>query len=246
MRDVQAALRRLRAVGTTAALVERAPLEINGLGYRRCLFSRLRGPDWSARSAFAHEDPWLAAELVRIGSAAPGRLGRELPETELVRLRNPILVRDAQNNPRVHRGLIDLAHTTDYIAAPLVARDEVVGLIHVDRHVPASPTPSGDTRPLINSQTAHSRPQPDQPGEPMRSEHQPPWQPGPAVRKALCAILPGLHVPGVCGVWRRSAQCPADRSCRGVPQSVVGSADGLVHAPQHRGRGVEFLGFRLP
>ncbi|MFD0311010.1 LuxR C-terminal-related transcriptional regulator [Streptomyces sp. NPDC127119] len=144
VRDVQAALRRLRAVGTTAALVERAPLEINGLGYRRCLFSRLRGPDWSARSAFAHEDPWLAAELVRIGSAAPGRLGRELPETELVRRRDPILVRDAQNNPRVHRGLIDLAHTTDYIAAPLIAREEVVGLIHADRHADTGTVDSFD------------------------------------------------------------------------------------------------------
>ncbi|MGW1026794.1 LuxR C-terminal-related transcriptional regulator [Streptomyces sp. NPDC002577] len=135
VKDVRAALQRLRSVGTVAELVEQAPIEINRLGYRRALLSRLQGADWAARAAFAHEDAWLAVELVRIGSASPGRLGRELPETELVRHRIPVLVRDAQSNPRVHRELITLARTKDYIAAPLIARGEVVGLIHADQHV---------------------------------------------------------------------------------------------------------------
>lgn len=135
VKDIRASLQRLRSVETVAGLAARAPIEVNRLGYGRCLLSRLQGTDWVGRTAFAHDDPWLTVELVRIGSASPGRLGRELPETELVRRRTPILVRNAQHTPRVHHELITLARTTEYIAAPLIARGEVVGLIHADRHM---------------------------------------------------------------------------------------------------------------
>jgi DNA-binding CsgD family transcriptional regulator len=134
VKEVQAALRRLRPVRTVDELVERTPVEIIRLGYRRALFSQLRGSEWAARSAFAPEYPGLSDALVRAGSTSPGRLGRELPETELVRRRSPILVHDAQTNPRVHRKLVTLARTKDYIAAPLITRGSVVGLLHADEN----------------------------------------------------------------------------------------------------------------
>ncbi|AJE87294.1 LuxR family transcriptional regulator [Streptomyces albus] len=135
VKEVREALQRLHPLSTVDELVRRIPLEINQLGYGRSLFSRLRGADWTIQSAFAHEDPWLTTELVRVGGAHPGRLGRELPETELVHGRAPILVRDAQSNPRVHRELIPLARTEDYVAAPVICKGQVVGLVHADRHV---------------------------------------------------------------------------------------------------------------
>ncbi|MEU9449013.1 LuxR C-terminal-related transcriptional regulator [Streptomyces sp. NPDC048277] len=132
--NVREALHRLQSVTTLAELVQQVPVEAGRLGYRRALISRLQGGDWTAQAAFADEDPWLTAELVRIGSTSPGRLGRELPETEVVRRRVPVLVRDAQSNPRVHRELVTLSGTRCYVAAPLVARGEVVALVHADQH----------------------------------------------------------------------------------------------------------------
>ncbi|MEV5302820.1 MULTISPECIES: helix-turn-helix transcriptional regulator [Amycolatopsis methanolica group] len=135
MADLHHSLARLRATTSLQELAQRVPAELNRLGYRRALFSRLSGPAWSPRSAYTHDDPQLAEDLVRIGTAIPGQIGRELPETEVVRTRTPVLVDDAQHNPRVHHRLINLARTLDYVVAPLVTRGEVVGLVHADQHV---------------------------------------------------------------------------------------------------------------
>lgn len=134
MDELQQCLARLRSANSIADLVEQVPVEINRLGYRRALFSRLSGPDWRPSSAFAHADPQLAHDLVEVGTAVPGQLGRELPETEVVRTRAPVLVEDAQHNPRVHHRLINLARTRDYVVAPLISRGEVIGFVHADQH----------------------------------------------------------------------------------------------------------------
>ncbi|GLY40436.1 LuxR family transcriptional regulator [Amycolatopsis sp. NBRC 101858] len=146
--ELRRSLNRLRSAISVAELVDRVPVEINHLGYRRALFSRLSGPDWSARSAFAYADPQLARDLVEIGTAIPGRLGRELPETEVVRTRTPILVEDAQHNPHVHHRLITLARTRDYVVAPLIGRGEVIGLVHADQHVDTDRVDAFDQRLL--------------------------------------------------------------------------------------------------
>ncbi|HVV07941.1 LuxR C-terminal-related transcriptional regulator [Amycolatopsis sp.] len=135
MSDLQRCLGRLRSASSLQDLAQRVPAEINRLGYRRALFSSLTGPNWSARSAYAYADPQLSADLVRVGTAIPGQLGRELPETEVVRNRTPVLVEDAQHNPHVHHRLINLARTKDYVVAPLVGRGQVIGLLHADQHV---------------------------------------------------------------------------------------------------------------
>ncbi|NKQ54046.1 GAF domain-containing protein [Amycolatopsis sp. K13G38] len=144
--DLHRSLARLRAAGSVADLVDQAPIELNRLGYQRSLFCRLSGPNWSPRSAFAHADPQLAHDLVEIGTAVPGQLGRELPETEVVRTRTPVLVEDAQHNPRVHHRLINLARTRDYVVAPLIGRGEVIGLVHADRHAEAGGMTAFDVR----------------------------------------------------------------------------------------------------
>lgn len=131
---VQQALHRLRSADSVDRLVTLAPVELGRLGYRRSLLSRLSGQTWSPRSAFAEDDPDLTEALVRIGRADPGRIGREVPETEVVRTRRSLLVRDAHNHPGVHRQLIDRAGTDDYVAAPLVVGNEVIGIVHADRH----------------------------------------------------------------------------------------------------------------
>jgi DNA-binding CsgD family transcriptional regulator len=71
--------------------------------------------------------------MVRVGTATPGLVTGESPEAAVVRRRAPILVPDAQANPRVHPQLKALTDTRDYICAPLVAQGRVVGLMHADR-----------------------------------------------------------------------------------------------------------------
>lgn len=133
--ELQHSLARMRSATSLAGLVDQVPVEINRLGYRRALFSRLSGPEWSPSSAFAHADPQLAHDLVEVGTEVPGQLGRELPETEVVRTRAPVLVDDAQHNPRVHHRLINLARTRDYVVAPLISHGEVIGFVHADQYM---------------------------------------------------------------------------------------------------------------
>ncbi|HWC81676.1 MAG TPA: LuxR C-terminal-related transcriptional regulator [Pseudonocardiaceae bacterium] len=133
--NLHRSLGRLRVATSVAELAEWVPIEINRLGYNRALFSRLRGSQWRARGAFAYADPSLAEALIEIGNAVPGQLGRELPETEVVRGRTAVLVDDAQHNPHVHHRLINLANTKDYVVAPLIGRGSVIGLLHADQQV---------------------------------------------------------------------------------------------------------------
>jgi DNA-binding CsgD family transcriptional regulator len=133
--NLNRALGRLRTASSVADLAAQVPIEINRLGYNRALFSRLRGSQWRARGAHAYDDPELAESLIEVGNAVPGRLGRELPETEVVRRRVPVLVDDAQHNPHVHHRLINLARTKDYVVAPLISRGAVIGLLHADQQV---------------------------------------------------------------------------------------------------------------
>ncbi len=123
---------RLRSAGTTAAVLERSSREVARLGYDRCMVSRVHQGRWIAQSSYVRGDVDLAQAMTLAGSESPVELGRELVESELVRRRAPMLVRDAQRHPRTHRRLIDLTGTTDYAAAPIVVGRSVVGFVHVD------------------------------------------------------------------------------------------------------------------
>jgi len=137
--DVHAGLQRLRSVDSVAQLVDLVPLVVHGLGFNRVMLSRLRGPIWVARSAFAADDATLADAMVRVGQAAPGRVDPGWPESDVVGRRAAILVPDAQHNPRVHPELKTLTNTRDYVSAPLVAGGEVIGLLHADGGATAAP-----------------------------------------------------------------------------------------------------------
>jgi DNA-binding CsgD family transcriptional regulator len=132
--ELHRSLTRLRSGLSAADLLREIPRELGRLGYSRSLVCSVRGTTWTARSAFAHQDESLAGALVQVGSSVPGRIGREEPETEAVRRRTAVLVRDAQRRPRVHRELVMLGDTRDYATAPVVVQGRVVGLVHVDRH----------------------------------------------------------------------------------------------------------------
>ncbi|TDO46866.1 GAF domain-containing protein [Kribbella sp. VKM Ac-2527] len=132
--DAHEALRCLRSMDSVSELVESVPAVAHRLGFNRVLLSRLRGTTWTARSGYVAGDTTMTQEMIRIGVATPGRTDAGWPEGDVVRRRLPVLVHDAQTNPRVHPQLKALMSTRDYVAAPLVAEDAVVGLLHADQN----------------------------------------------------------------------------------------------------------------
>jgi DNA-binding CsgD family transcriptional regulator len=130
---VREALSTLRNATTTAALAERAPIEAARIGFRRALFSRIETGIWMTRTAFAVDDADFAAELIAIGTANPRRLNGPLVESEMVRRCSPVVVPDAQSNPRVHLQLVRFADTKSYVAAPVLAWGVPVAMLHADR-----------------------------------------------------------------------------------------------------------------
>ena len=131
--EVHAVLRCLRATDSFAELVELVPTVVHRLGFNRVLLSRLHGSTWIARTGSIAGDVSMTEEMIRIGAATPGRTDAGWPEGDVVRRRAPVLVHDAQRNPRVHPQLKALMATRDYVVAPLVADGAVIGLLHADQ-----------------------------------------------------------------------------------------------------------------
>ncbi|MGO8962589.1 LuxR C-terminal-related transcriptional regulator [Mycobacterium sp.] len=130
---VRDAVARLRQAGSTADLVERAAAEAHYMGFDRILFSRIDHGLWLASSAYAGTDEGFAHTLVEAGIAHPRKLNGALLEAEMVRRGAPIVVRDPQSNPRVYTELVALTETKAYVAAPVVAWGQPIGLLHADR-----------------------------------------------------------------------------------------------------------------
>lgn len=126
-------LRGCQAAVTVDELAELIPRQATGLGYDRVLLSWVDHGRWIPRCACTRTEPAQAAEIVAAGE--PYQRTRDLLEDQVVRTRATILVRDARVNPRVHAGLLAVTGSHSYVAAPLVLRHRVVGLIHADRNV---------------------------------------------------------------------------------------------------------------
>jgi DNA-binding CsgD family transcriptional regulator len=132
---VRGALSMLRNAPSASALAERAPIEARQLGFRRALFSKIEKGTWMARAAFAVDDLDFAEEIVAIGRANPRRLNGPLIESDMVRRRTPVVVADAQSNPRVHTEFIRYSGTISYVAAPIMAWGAPVAMMHADRDI---------------------------------------------------------------------------------------------------------------
>lgn len=128
-----AAVNRLRSATSIAELAERIPAEAHRLGFSRVLFSRIRSGTWLPCSAFVGDDRDRADELLEAGMANPRRLAGLPLESDMVRTRHPIVVRQPRTNPRVHPELIAVTDTSSYVAAPVFSWGQAIGLVHADR-----------------------------------------------------------------------------------------------------------------
>ncbi|GAB2988468.1 LuxR C-terminal-related transcriptional regulator [Amycolatopsis acidiphila] len=128
-------LHNLRLHSSVPDLIDRIPAEVTRLGLRRVLVSRVSGGQWIARSAEAVDQTELAQAMVRVGTEHPGTLTGGMVETEMVRRRAPILVHEAEDNPRVHPQLRSLIDCHAYVSAPIMISGKVAGLVHGDQNV---------------------------------------------------------------------------------------------------------------
>jgi DNA-binding CsgD family transcriptional regulator len=134
--NVQAGLSRLRGVSSVAAILDRAPVEVCRTGgFDRAMLFRVRDSQMIVEAVHIEDDPDGAAELLQFSRNHPADLTHLLLETEMIRRRVPMVVSDPQNDPRVHRPIVEACDTRSYVAAPIMPEGRVIGFLHADRYL---------------------------------------------------------------------------------------------------------------
>ena len=130
---IDAAVARLREITSPPALLGAAPREACASSrLDRVVLSLVRDGQLVAEAAHFRDDPVGAVRALEALGTHPPRLEHPLIETELMRRRRATIVTDAQAHPRVHRASARVMGWESYVAAPLVVRGEVIGLLHAD------------------------------------------------------------------------------------------------------------------
>ncbi|QLL05264.1 LuxR C-terminal-related transcriptional regulator [Mycobacterium vicinigordonae] len=132
--QVQEGLSKLRAVEDVATVVDRAPRElVESCGFDRAVLFRVHEGRMVMESAYFGEDSAGAEKMVAFAQAVAPLLDHMLLETQMIRRHAPAIVRDARNDPRVNRPIIDFSLTHSYVAAPVMPTGKVIGFLHADR-----------------------------------------------------------------------------------------------------------------
>ena len=71
--------------------------------------------------------------MVAFAQSVAPPLDHMLLETQMIRRHAPAIERDARNDPRVNRPIIDFSLTRSYVAAPVMPTGRVIGFLHADR-----------------------------------------------------------------------------------------------------------------
>jgi DNA-binding CsgD family transcriptional regulator len=132
--ELDRGLSQLRLVTDQDQLIESVcEAAAEACGFDRVMLSRIDDDTWVPWHSFARTigpaerrfQAWMR-EPPRI------QLSHMMLESELVRRREPAIVRDAVTDPRAYAPLAQAATQTSYVAAPVVSGDRVIGLLHAD------------------------------------------------------------------------------------------------------------------
>lgn len=134
------ALSRLHGVDSVEQMLERAPAELARCGFDRVIVSRVEESTWWVEHVHVRADPKWANEIAEAGRANPAYIDHLLVESEIMRRRAPVLVRDAQNATRINSAIGAASLSRSYVAAPIMPDGRVIGMLHADcylsrRHV---------------------------------------------------------------------------------------------------------------
>jgi len=135
--DCAVSLTRLRAMPSTAALIDNACHElVSRLGFRRAVLSTVDARGWTPVILQDHTEP---AERAWFNSwqnqTVP--LMRTTPEAQSFSRRRPCLIQDTTDAPVYRPLIVQAGQSRSYVVAPLVQGGEVLGFLHTD-HYPAN------------------------------------------------------------------------------------------------------------
>lgn len=129
---VRDALALVSGAESSEALLKPAVAAICELGFDRAIVSRIEDSTWLPERVYVERDEQWAREILEAGGSRPQVLDYSLVETEMVRRKVGIVVRDVQDRPGIHRPIASVSKSRSYVAAPLVAGGDVVGFLHAD------------------------------------------------------------------------------------------------------------------
>lgn len=130
-------------------LVTMAPRLVCDLGFDRAIISHIADGMWVSQAVFIADNPEWADAINRVGQEQPQPLVPGLFETEVVRRRNAVVVTGVQDESRVHRPIAEASLSRSYVAAPILSRSGVVGLLHADRYLQGRDTDIVDREVLV-------------------------------------------------------------------------------------------------
>jgi LuxR family transcriptional regulator, regulator of acetate metabolism len=131
--QVQRALAHLRAVGSTDQMLAKAPEAVcTYCGFKAAILWQVEEEGVvTPVSAYSVKDPHFQAKVQRFcGKFAPLRLDAMVLENDMLRLRGPLIVHDALNDPRVIRELTRASNIRSYVAAPVMPEGRVIAFLH--------------------------------------------------------------------------------------------------------------------
>jgi LuxR family transcriptional regulator, regulator of acetate metabolism len=129
------ALSRLHGVDSVEQMLERAPAELCRCGFDRAIVSRVDESMWWVENVHVKGDPEWASEIARVGRAYPMQIDYMLNESEIMRRRAPVLIRDAQHDPRTNAAIGQASLSRSYVAAPIMPDGRIIGLLHADCYI---------------------------------------------------------------------------------------------------------------
>lgn len=132
--NVQEALARFHSVRSVPDVIAAAPTAVCSLGFDRAIFSRLEESTWIPEGVEITGDREWADLILQTGRDNPQRLGPNLFETEMVRRRQSLLVRNVQRQTRVHQPIASASQSRSYVAAPVMPGEQVIGFLHGDSY----------------------------------------------------------------------------------------------------------------
>lgn len=132
---VRQALSKLRTAESVSELYGRATRALcQHCGFDRAVLFRLQGPEMLPASVHFTDDPAWGEDFYQRGHTDPMRIDYDIVETEMISTRAPMIVPEAQSNPRGFKPLVEASKTRSYIAAPLIPQNVLIGFIHADHY----------------------------------------------------------------------------------------------------------------
>ncbi|MFC0249765.1 LuxR C-terminal-related transcriptional regulator [Citricoccus parietis] len=144
---ISTALDQLKTLPSSGEVSRRAPAELReACGFTRVMISSAQGSRWLPDTIRAGSQSVIGSDeferFAQDGNEIP--LARMMLETEMVRRRVPVMVENAETDPRTYKPLIRVTGSDSYIAAPIATNRRVIGFLHADRQGQATPVTSGD------------------------------------------------------------------------------------------------------